>query len=98
MEPYVCYGIGAETGDVKIVSPLKEGSLIQYVTDTGTDTNSYYCDYHISRGHISGGIVLYCGGDRMYAGRGGLWNYTETSVSTTGRDIGGRLCYKPSVT
>lgn len=98
LEPYLCYGIGAEDGDVKIVSPLKEGSLIQYVTDTGTDTNSYYCDYHISRGHISGGIVLYCGGDWMYAGRGGLWNYTETSVSTSSKYVGGRLCYKPSTT
>ena len=80
---------------VKTVAPLKEGSLIQYVTEVVADENTwakYYCDdtWH-------GGTILRCGGD----GDGlsdGLWRWTgDNSSSYTNINHGGRLCYKPPV-
>ena len=94
-EPYELYGNRSFSGMVKTVAPLKEGSLIQYVTEVVDDEDTYakyYCDatWH-------GGTVLHCGG----YGDGlsdGLWRWTgDDSSSYTNITHGGRLCYKPPV-
>lgn len=94
MLPYEYYGTRASSNDfVKTVAPLAEGSLIQYVTAVGADESSYYCD----KG-FQGGTVLNCGG-RWNTGAGaGLWCWIGgNSASSSGSDVGGRLCYKPTV-
>ena len=91
--PYEYYGTRASSnGFVKTVAPLKEGSLIQYVTAVGADESSYYCDRS-----WQGGTVLNCSGKWNNGTRAGLWYWdSDNTASTSGIDIGGRLCYKPS--
>ena len=91
-EPYALYGTRASnSGYVKTVAPLTEGSLIQYVTAVGADESSYYCDRA-----FEGGTVLFCGGGWDYDDDAGLWYWAGGSpASETSISIGGRLCYKP---
>ena len=93
-EPYELYGTRAlDHGFVKTVAPLKEGSLIQYVTAVGADESSYYCD-----NSFQGGTVLFCGGPWNYGTYDGLWFWSGiASASLSNTLIGGRLCYKPTV-
>ena len=93
IDNYVLYGTRASnSGYAKIVAPLKEGSLIQYVTAIGATTTSYYCNYTVPRG-----TVLYCGGAGWSGADAGLWYWRgNSSASDSGSSIGGRLCYKPS--
>lgn len=79
-------------GFVKTVAPLKEGSLIQYVT--AVDNNeAYYCDKS-----WQGGDVLYCGGVWNNGADAGLWFWAGyLTASHTSNGVGGRLCYKPVV-
>ena len=80
-------------GYVKTVAPLKEGSLIQYVTAVGADESSYYCDKS-----WQGGTVLSCGGYLNGGANAGLWYWAgDYSASHSGISFGGRLCYKPTV-
>ena len=90
---YEYYGTRASSnGFVKTVAPLKEGSLIQYITAVGADESSYYCDRS-----WQGGTVLNCSGKWNNGTRAGLWYWdSDNTASTSGIDIGGRLCYKPS--
>lgn len=92
-EPYVLYGTRASSdGYAKTVEPLKEGSLIQYVTTVNTAQGAYYCDF----AEIDGSILL-SGGSFSSRTSAGLWCWnsgdpaSHSSIST-----GGRLCYKPS--
>lgn len=91
-EPYEYYGTRASSnGNIKTVAPLVDGSLIQYVTATDTDTNAYYCDKT-----WAGGTVLWYGGFWFYGADSGLWAWSgNASASDTGGTTGGRLCYKP---
>lgn len=91
---YEYYGTCASSdGFVKTVAPLAEGSLIQYVTAVGADESSYYCD-----NSWKGGAVLACGGRWDGGASAGLWCwYGGGSASAHLGDIGGRLCYKPTV-
>lgn len=91
---YEYYGTRAsENGFVKTVAPLKEGSLIQYVTAVGADESSYYCDKS-----WQGGTVLFCGGCWNDGAGAGLWCWSgNVSASVSRSSIGGRLCYKPTV-
>lgn len=94
-EPYEYYGTRASTNDgfVKTVAPLKEGSLIQYVTAVGTDGSAYYCDKS-----WSGGTGLFCGGRWSFGAGAGLWCWLAAHSATAAlADVGGRLCYKPTV-
>lgn len=91
---YEYYGTRASSdGFVKTVAPLKEGSLIQYVTAVGADESSYYCDQF-----LQGRNILCCGG---YWGGGtgaGLWYCDGSNKAAIELNyIGGRLCYKPTV-
>lgn len=92
--PYEYYSTRASSdGFVKTVAPLKEGSLIQYVTVVGADKSSYYCDQS-----WQGGAVLLCGGDWGSSVRAGLWCWDGVDSATAlYSSMGGRLCYKPTV-
>ena len=92
--PYEYYGTRASNnGYVKTVAPLAEGSLIQYVTAVGANESSYYCDQS-----WQGGTVLYCGGQWNANTLAGLWYWGGSdSASTLYDNVGGRLCYKPTV-
>ena len=91
---YEYYGTRpSSNGFVKTVAPLKEGSLIQYVTAVGADERSYYCDKS-----WQGGDVLYCGGIWSNGADAGLWFWAGyITASHTSNGVGGRLCYKPVV-
>ena len=94
---YEYYGTRADyDSEVRIVEPLKEGSLIQYVTAVGGDGGaytSYYCDYAMSRGSI-----LMCGGHLGNGPSAGLWDWGGgTGKTNAAPAVGGRLCYKPLV-
>ena len=91
---YEYYGTRASSdGFVKTVAPLKEGSLIQYVTAVDADKSSYYCDKS-----WKDGAVLGCGGFWNSNELGGLWCWGGYfSASRTDNSVGGRLCYKPTV-
>ena len=91
---YEYYGTRASSdGFVKTVAPLKEGSLIQYVTAVGADESTYYCDKS-----WQGGTVLYYGVSWGGGAAGGLWSWTGYySTSYLIDTLGGRLCYKPTV-
>ena len=91
---YEYYGTRpSSNGFVKTVAPLKEGSLIQYVTAVGADESSYYCDKS-----WQGGDVLYCGGVWSNGADAGLWFWAGyLTASHTSNGVGGRLCYKPVV-
>ena len=93
IDNYVLYGTRASnSGYAKIVAPLKEGSLIQYVTAVGADEGSYYCNKS-----WQGGTVLYCGGAGWSGADAGLWYWRGYfSASFSNDNVGGRLCYKPS--
>lgn len=90
--PYVYYGTcPSDSGYVKTVAPLAEGSLVQYVTAVGGDRNTYYCD-----SSYKGGTVLACGGGWSNGGVAGLWCWHgNVSASLSHPDFCGRLCYKP---
>lgn len=92
--PYEYYSTcPSSDGVVKTVAPLKEGSLIQYVTAVGADESSYYCDKS-----SQGKNVLCCGGWWSNGVTAGLWAWAGSySASNTSIGIGGRLCYKPTV-
>lgn len=92
--PYEYYSTRPSSdGLVKTVAPLKEGSLIQYVTAVGADESSYYCDTS-----SQGENVLCCGGWWSNGVNAGLWASAGSySASNTSIGIGGRLCYKPTV-
>lgn len=92
--PYEYYGTRASSdGFIKTVAPLAEGSLIQYVTAVGADESSYYCDKS-----WKGGTVLDCGGTWLGGASAGLWFWAGgSSASASYGDVGGRLCYKPTV-
>ena len=91
---YEYYGTRASSdGFVKTVAPLAEGSLIQYVTAVGVDESSYYCDWY-----WQGKTVLCCGGRWDNGAYAGLWCWLgSVAASYSYYDIGGRLCYKPTV-
>ena len=91
---YEYYGTrSSKEGFVKTVAPLKEGSLIQYVTAVGTGQSSYYCD-----NYWKGGTVLLCSGSWDFGTNAGLWYwYGFNPGSTSTGNLGGRLCYKPTV-
>ena len=91
---YEYYGTRASSdGFVKTVAPLAEGSLIQYVTTVGGDETTYYCDKS-----WQGRIVLNCGGAWSTGADAGLWYWDgNVSASYSYNNIGGRLCYKPTV-
>ena len=93
-EFYEYYGTRASNnGYVKTVAPLKEGSLIQYVTAVEGSETTYYCD-----ASYTGGVILYCGGRWFDGDAVGLWFWLgSSSAGGVGNDIGGRLCYKPTV-
>lgn len=101
-EPYVRYGTATRPlggGFIKVIAPLKDGSILQYVdSDSGGSRDSYYCDNSLQGGPVLSGVSLRCGGgynDTVYAG---LWACNgDNAVSDTGVKIGGRLCYKPTV-
>lgn len=97
-EPYMFYGNRASSdGGIKVVAPLKEGSLIQYVTETGVNNHTtYYCDSAM-RGGRSLACSWYWAGNSD--GGTGLWYYKGDSSGTSGSAsaLGGRLCYKPPV-
>ena len=88
-DTYALYGERAVTsGWVKTVAPLKENSLIQYVTTVGGTESTYYSDRS-----YPGGTVLYCSHIRTNAG---LWSWNgDESASYSNYSLGGRLCYKP---
>ena len=92
--PYEYYGTRASSnGFVKTVAPLKEGSLIQYVTAVGADESSYYCDQS-----YQGGAILICGGSWNDGTNAGLWFWNGYLPASGYNDVlGGRLCYKPTV-
>ena len=80
-------------GFVKTVAPRAEGSLIEYVTAAGADESSYYCDRSWKNG-----TVLRCGGNWGDGTNAGLWCWSSNdSASYSYSDVGGRLCYKPTV-
>ena len=90
---YEYYGTRASSdGFVKTVAPLAEGSLIQYVTAVGADESSYYCDKS-----WQGGTILWCDGSWGSGASAGLWCCSGASASYSANNIGGRLCYKPTV-
>lgn len=94
-EPYEYYGTRASTSNsyVKTVAPLKEGSLIQYVTAVEGSETTYYCDYS-----WSGGTGLFCGGSSSFGTSAGLWCWLAAHSATAFLNgTGGRLCYKPTV-
>ena len=94
-EPYVLYGTRAfNSGYVKTVAPLTEGSLIQYVTSADWSYDgTYYCD-----AAYSDGTHLACGSTWEGGIAAGLWAWASRSASFSGNDVtGGRLCYKPTV-
>lgn len=92
-EPYVLYGTRASSdGYAKTVEPLKEGSLIQYVTTVNTAQGAYYCDFT----EIDGSILL-SGGSFSSRASAGLWCWNSGNpASHSSISTGGRLCYKPS--
>lgn len=92
--PYEYYGTRASSdGFVKTVAPLAEGSLIQYVTAVDTDVSTYYCDKS-----FQGGTILYVCGHFDRNANAGLWYWNgDASASGSGINVGGRLCYKPTV-
>lgn len=92
-EPYVLYGTRASSdGYAKTVEPLKEGSLIQYVTTVNTAQGAYYCDF----AGIDGSILL-SGGSFSSRTSAGLWCWNSGNpASHSSISTGGRLCYKPS--
>lgn len=92
-EPYVLYGTRASSdGYAKTVEPLKEGSLIQYVTTVNTAQGAYYCDF----AEIDGSILL-SGGSFSSRTSAGLWCWNSGNpASHSSISTGGRLCYKPS--
>lgn len=96
-EPYEYYGTcSASNGFVKTVAPLKEGSLIQYITETRGDDATYYCDYSYQTQVVSQGLD--CGGAYYDGANAGLWYWSgDYSRIYTDPDLGGRLCYKPTV-
>ena len=91
------------SGFVKTVAPLKEHSLIQYVTLVGATNNTYYSDFYqyaqdgLSILAIGGNYneMAYFADDGMYAG---LWYYNNNNkrINSQFNTHGGRLCYKPS--
>lgn len=88
---YELYGTRAsDDGFVKTVAPLKEGSLIQYVTAVGGDKTTYYCDKSSPYG-----TVLYCGGGLDSMTNAGLWYWSGSFAPVTVYNLGCRLCYKP---
>lgn len=95
-EPYKYYGNRESRPHyVKIVGPLKEGSLIQYdrwIKEFVDASNStYFSDYAWTEG-----TILNCGGYLNYGANAGLWCWDGgSSVSYSHFSIGGRLCYKP---
>ena len=93
---YTYYGKTSQNpGWIKTVTPLIEGSLIQYVTDTGENEGVYYCDMSwIRSSDIS---TLHCGGYYSSGTATGLWVWNgNSSASYSINVLGGRLCYKPS--
>lgn len=93
-EPYVRYGTRASSnGYVKTVEPLKDGSLIQYVTTVITNEGSYYCDYS-----YQDGTALDCGGGCGDGADVGLWYFAgDGSAGDASPYISCRLCYKPTI-
>lgn len=96
-EPYALYGTRSQDySGVKTVAPLKEGSLIQYVTViANSGYASYYCDYS-----GQSGAILCCGGRWNDGAAAGLWcwNGSLSAKGSSNDGVGGRLCYKPSAT
>ena len=93
-EPYALYGTTvSQYGCVNAVAPLKEGSLIQYVTVVANSGYSvYYCD--TSR---QSGDTLCCGGSWDSGTDAGLWCWVDSTLASGSQSrVGGRLCYKPS--
>lgn len=91
---YEYYGTRASSdGFVKTVAPLAEGSLIQYINAVEESNATYYCDKS-----WQGGTVLACGGRWNGGENGGLWSWDGSYMSSGSyNNIGGRLCYKPTV-
>ena len=57
----------------------------------GGGATTYYCDKS-----WQGGTVLFCGGKYTSGTDAGLWCWNGSfSASTSGRYVGGRLCYRP---
>lgn len=98
-EPYVRYGTRpASGGFIKVVAPLKYGSILQYVDSHGGSRASYYCDDSLQGGPVLSGVVLCCGGGRNNRTYVGLWSCDgDNSVSDAYSLVGGRLCYKPTL-
>lgn len=90
-DPYVLYGTHPKDSNyVQTFAPLKEGSLIQFVTAVSSASNWYYCDKFYYPGRM-----LVCGGSYAGTTAAGLWaTYCESAWY--GVAIGGRLCYKPT--
>ena len=97
--PYVYQGQrSADDGYVKKVevlySPYTQNSLIQYTTETGGSSTTYFCDYCDYA--VVDGVALTVGGYFRSSGTAGLWNWDGHYTSSVKNDlIGGRLCYKP---
>lgn len=94
-DSYKNYGAKVKTdGFVKIVAPLEEGSLIQYVTNAGGSATTGYCDKYLYSGNY-----MTCGGSWKSAGDAGLWCWNNNHAGESDYEAtdGGRLCYKPPV-
>lgn len=97
---YIYYGRRTQSIEhVRRVSPLKEGSLIQYVTRAADKNDmgyrTYYCDDQKSS-YAYRVNILNQGGGWYFDSSAGLW-YWDGSNPASGSNIyiGGRLCYKP---
>lgn len=95
--PYHYYGNYTPGGYVKTVAPLKEDSLIQFVTDSGGTSSTYYCDRVWTFSSENEINIVTCSG-KNYKLEDGLWCWAcGAKKDTKSNSSGGRLCYKPPV-
>lgn len=76
-----------------LYAPYTQNSLIQYATEVGDSTTTYFCDHCDA---ALAGVTLVVGGYFRRSGSAGLWCWDGSYGASTSNDLtGGRLCYKP---
>ncbi len=92
--PYVYQGNRILSDDyIKKVEPLGRNPLIQYATEVGGTSTTYFCD---RLSFSDNGSVLAVGGAWNTSVSAGLWCWDAYySPSNAYSNNGGRLCYKP---
>lgn len=81
-------------GYLKEISYFDKFPLLGFVSSaSGASATTYYCDYTYA---YSGGTVLCVGGSWSGGGDAGWWCWRGSlDASSSGSDVGGRLCKKP---